>query len=301
MRNAGEASKGNNRTPAVPSNITEMNSNLKHLAENSKNQLEGLEDLEAIKHLQNFNIEGYQQAINNLKRQIVQYQKESEQIERQLKLRAAKLEKLEINPNFDQKLLEPYENYLKKKAQNVDLHAIKERIYDKLGYFDYGKFEYDTNQLMADVKGQLNEFNIVCRQYRIQVPDIKIDQKELKSLDLKLPSAIDEFKAERGIDFSKPTQNTDKSKTESLADSRTRRDRRKGQPVVSLKNGGVKMAKSSRQPQGIRQLNSKPLDMTTQVKYNKTNEPTQKTVLENQKEKDRKEVQSNMRKMRKPK
>jgi hypothetical protein len=60
------------------------------------------------------------------------------------------------------------------------------------------------------------------------VPDIKIDQKELKSLDLKLPSAIDEFKVERGIDFSKPTQNTDKSKTESLADSRTRRDRRKG-------------------------------------------------------------------------
>lgn len=39
-------------------------------------------------------MEGYQQAINNLKRQIVQYQKESEQIERQLKLRAAKLEKL---------------------------------------------------------------------------------------------------------------------------------------------------------------------------------------------------------------
>ena len=82
MKNAGETSKGNNRPPAVPSNITEMNSNLKHLAENSKNQLEGLEDLEAIKHLQNFNIDGYQQAINNLKRQIVQYQKESEQIER---------------------------------------------------------------------------------------------------------------------------------------------------------------------------------------------------------------------------
>jgi len=31
--------------------------------------------MEAIKSLQNFNIEGYSQAINGLKRQIVQYQK----------------------------------------------------------------------------------------------------------------------------------------------------------------------------------------------------------------------------------
>jgi hypothetical protein len=38
--------------------------------------------MEAIKNLQNFNMEGYTQAINGLKRQIVQYQKESEQIER---------------------------------------------------------------------------------------------------------------------------------------------------------------------------------------------------------------------------
>lgn len=52
-----------------------MNSNLKNLAEVSKNQLEGLENLEAIKSLQNFNIEGYIQAINSLKKQIIQYQK----------------------------------------------------------------------------------------------------------------------------------------------------------------------------------------------------------------------------------
>lgn len=58
-------------------NVTEMNSNLKNLADISKNQLEGLENLEAIKNLQNFNIEGYTQAINGLKKQIVQYQKES--------------------------------------------------------------------------------------------------------------------------------------------------------------------------------------------------------------------------------
>ena len=57
------------------------------------------------------------------------------------------------------------------------MHAIKERIYDKLGYFDYGKFEYDTSQIMADVKNEINDFYIVCKQYKIQVPDIKIDQK----------------------------------------------------------------------------------------------------------------------------
>ena len=56
-------------------NLAEMNSNLKNLAEISKNQIEGLENLEGIKNLQNFNIEGYQQQINSLKKQIVQYQK----------------------------------------------------------------------------------------------------------------------------------------------------------------------------------------------------------------------------------
>ena len=80
MKTLSDANKPGN--PSVPNNIGEMNSNLKHLAEISKNQLEGLENLDAIKNLQNFNMEGYQQAILNLKRQIVQYQKESEQIER---------------------------------------------------------------------------------------------------------------------------------------------------------------------------------------------------------------------------
>ena len=56
-------------------NVTEMNQNLKNLAEVSKNQLDGLENMEAIKNLQSFNVEGYNQAINSLKRQIVQYQK----------------------------------------------------------------------------------------------------------------------------------------------------------------------------------------------------------------------------------
>jgi FMN-dependent NADH-azoreductase len=56
-------------------NITDMNINLKNLAELSQNNIDGLANLDAIKNLQHFNMEGYNQAINNLKRQIVQYQK----------------------------------------------------------------------------------------------------------------------------------------------------------------------------------------------------------------------------------
>jgi hypothetical protein len=123
----------------------------------------------------------------------------------------------------------------------------------------------------------MSDFQIACKKYRIDVPDIKIDQKELKGLDLKLSNAIDEFKAERGIDFTRPSAN-EKTKTEGLGDSRAGRDKRKGEPVVSLRQG-TKQTKSHRQPQGIRELNSKPVDLTTQVRYNKTNEPTQKTVL----------------------
>jgi hypothetical protein len=54
-----------------------MNSNLRNMVEISKNHIDGLENLEGIKNLQNFNIEAYTQSINTLKRQIVQYQKES--------------------------------------------------------------------------------------------------------------------------------------------------------------------------------------------------------------------------------
>jgi hypothetical protein len=52
-----------------------MNSNFKDLIAVSQNHVEGLEKMEAIKQLQNFNIEGYTQAINSIKRQIAQYQK----------------------------------------------------------------------------------------------------------------------------------------------------------------------------------------------------------------------------------
>lgn len=54
-------------------------------------------------------MEGYAQAINSIKKQIAQYQRESENIERELKIRAAKLEKLEISPKFEEELYKPYQ------------------------------------------------------------------------------------------------------------------------------------------------------------------------------------------------
>lgn len=43
---------------------------------------------------------------------------------------------------------------------------------------------------MSEVKNELNDFRIICKEYRIEVPDIKIDKKELKGLECRLPSAI---------------------------------------------------------------------------------------------------------------
>jgi len=37
----------------------------------------------------------------------------------------------------------------------------------------------------------MNDFTIVCKQYRVDVPELKLDPKEMKNLDLKLNSAID--------------------------------------------------------------------------------------------------------------
>lgn len=30
---------------------------------------------------------------------------------------------------------------------------MKDKIYEKIGHFDYGKFEFDVSQIMADVRG----------------------------------------------------------------------------------------------------------------------------------------------------
>jgi len=75
----------------------------------------------------------------------------------------------------------------------------------------------------------MNEFNIVCKQYRVDVPTFKIDPKELKGLDLRLNSALDEYKAERGIDFSDKNK---KNEAGSLSDSR-RKERRPGEAILT--------------------------------------------------------------------
>ena len=54
---------------------------------------------------------------------------------------------------------------------------------------------------MNEVKSSMGDFKIVCKQYEIEVPTIKIDQRELKWLDLKFPSILDEYKAANGINF----------------------------------------------------------------------------------------------------
>ncbi len=50
----------------------------------------------------------------------------------------------------------------------------------------------------------------------------------------------------------------------------------------------AKKMKNARQTQAIRAINSKPIDLATQVKLQKTNEPVVKTVLQNKRENDRK-------------
>ena len=52
----------------------------------------------------------------------------------------------------------------------------------------------------------MNDFYITCKQFRIDVPDIRIDKKELKHLDLNLPSVLDQYKATKGIIFKDRTQ-----------------------------------------------------------------------------------------------
>lgn len=56
---------------------------------------------------------------------------------------------------------------------------------------------------------------------------MKIDPKDLKGLDLKLTSAIDEYKAERGIDFSSANADN-RASTGELSESGVRKTRRPG-------------------------------------------------------------------------
>ena len=74
-------------------------------------------------------------------------------------------------------MLEPYQDYLRKKANQVDLHSIKNRVDEKIGVFDYVKFEGDINDVVADIKGEMGQFYLVCQQYKVDVPEMKFDAK----------------------------------------------------------------------------------------------------------------------------
>ena len=47
--------------------------------------------------------------------------------------------------------------------KNIDLYNIREKVYDKLGAFDYGKFQFDLGQIMVEAKDELNNFPIICK------------------------------------------------------------------------------------------------------------------------------------------
>lgn len=83
---------------------------------------------------------------------------------------------------------------------------------------------------MSEVKGELKEFEITCKQYRVQVPDIKLDPREIKNLEIKLPNALEEYKAERGIDFAQ-SSSKQPNQTQELADSRAKK-RKTGEPII---------------------------------------------------------------------
>lgn len=150
MRTAREFSetvskaKAGEAPPALPANLVEMNKNLKTMVQTSQQNIDLIspEKLELLGKLQNFNLEGYTQHLNNLKAQIALVHRESEQVEKELKQRLAKLEKLTITPKFEEQLAQPYEQNIKRQLQTIDLQQARRTVLDKLGGdFDYTGFE----------------------------------------------------------------------------------------------------------------------------------------------------------------
>ena len=173
--------------------LTHLNQNLKQMAETSLKNIDMLtpEKFELVNKIQNFNLEGYTHHLNQLKKQISELQRESENVEKELRQRVTKLEKVNISPQFEAQLLEPYEKNIKLRLATIDLQETKKRVYEKLGEFDYFAYEDDLNSLTAEIKEEMGNFDLICREYRISVPLLKLDQKEMKALDLRLPSILE--------------------------------------------------------------------------------------------------------------
>lgn len=59
------------------------------------------------------------------------------------------MEKLEVPPKFEEELYKPYQEHLNTRVKGIDLHEIRDRLYEKIGTFDYGKIEYDIGLIMG--------------------------------------------------------------------------------------------------------------------------------------------------------
>lgn len=44
---------------------------------------------------------------------------------------------------------------------------------------------------MIEAKGEMANFPIICKEFQIVVPEIRIDGKELKNMEMKIPSVLD--------------------------------------------------------------------------------------------------------------
>ena len=77
----------------------------------------------------------------------------------------------------------------------------------------------------------MNQFGIVCKKYRIEAPVMGLNPKDVKGLDIHLRSALDQYKAEKGIDFSNKNEQNSKAAND-LGDSR-RKIRRTGEAILT--------------------------------------------------------------------
>jgi len=71
-------------------------------------------------------------------------------------------------------------------------------------------------------------------------------------------------------------------------DSRKKNNKRPGEPIFYLNKTDNLKKKTSKLPPALKDLPTRPIDYSTQVKFTKTDEPTQKTILETNKEKSKK-------------
>lgn len=68
-----------------------------------------------------------------------------------------------------------------------------------------------------------------------------------------------------------------------MLDSRHKKNKRPGEPIFYANKTNDIKKKTSKFPPALKDISTKPVDYSVQVKFQKTNEPTQKTILETNK------------------